>query len=306
MKKMILLSAMALVAAGASAQYSCDPTTETLLENGTPAKLWYIQLSETSINTLESKGTQLQNIAPDDVTRFLYIWEGTFVGGPSTNPAVGFEDGGYVSLEVTNVGWSGAGYCATGAGENLEGMSMENTRFHFAYCTNSTAPESVALLVLPGDGCEPAKVSVGKSAFNDNGVIMPLIAGEITDEWQGVDISFADLKKIWPGFAPANLNAYTGNYLSILAGGVPGTNICLDAIYFYNMTDTGVEGVAEDAALIITDKTINANGVNGIEVYDLAGRKVAATEGCVLGLNNLTNGIYVAKAGNAVQKFVVK
>lgn len=304
MKKFILLSAIGMIAATASAQYSCDPTTEALLENGTPSKMWYLTLSDTSIDELKNKGTEMIYLGPNENEgRNFWYWDGTFVNGPQKYPRVGMEDGGYVSLEVSGIAaWSGAGMTANGF--NLDGMN-DDTRFHCAYCTNTTAPQSVALIILDGTGSQPAKIAVGKTAYNDNGVIMPLVSGEITDEWQGVDISFGDLKKLWPSFAPNNLNSWSGNTLSILGGAVKGTNICLDAMYFYNMNGSSVEGVAEEAALVITENTVNSS-VAGIEVYDLAARKVAASNSTVLGINHLTAGIYVAKSGNSVKKFIVK
>ncbi len=316
MKKMILLSAMALVAAGASAQYTCDPTTEALLEQGTPSKMWYITLSDTSVDELTKKGTDMIYVGPSpEEGRNFWYWAG-WIAGPENNPRVGMEDGGYMSLTVTgDAGWSGGGVAingplstdAKGPGVNLEGLN-DDTRFHFAYCTNGTAPASVGLILLDdsANGSIPAKFSFGSIAFDVNGVIYPRIADTITDEWQGVDISFSDIKKLWPSFAPANLNAWGGNILSMLSGNIAQSNFCMDAIYLYNSTNSGVEGVAEDATIVITDNTINALGANGIEVYDLAGRKVAATEGTVLGLNNLTSGVYVAKTANTVKKFVVK
>ena len=308
MKKMILFSALAMMAASASAQYACDPTTEALLEKGAPSKVWYLTLSDTSIETLTKSGANMIYVGPDpNEGRNFWYWENTLIAGPETNPRVGFEDGGYVSLEVTNVGWSGAGMAIDAPGVNLDGLN-DNTRFHFAYCTNATAPASVALILLDQEakGSKPAKFSIGKAAFVDGGAPMPLVSGEITDEWQGVDLSIGDLKKLWPSFNPINLNAWDGNIFSVLAGGVAGTNICFDAMYFYNLGDANaVEGVAEEAALVITEKTVNSS-VAGIEVYNLAGAKVAASNGYALGIDALSAGVYVAKSGNSVKKFVVK
>ena len=47
-------------------------------------------------------------------------------------------------------------------------------------------------------------------------------------------------------------------------------------------------------------------GANGIQLYNIAGQLVKATEGTTLGLDNLAKGVYVAKAANKTRKIVVK
>lgn len=313
MKKTILLSAMAVAATMASAQYTCDPTTEALLQNGTPSKMWYITLGETSISELEKSGVKMEYIGPDaNAGRNFWYWAG-WTAGPETNPRVGFEDGGYISLTVTgDAGWSGGGIAINGPmsadkgpGVDFNGLD-DNTHFHFAFCTNGTAPSSVAMILLDdsANGSQPAKFSFGKEAFIDNGAVIPQVAGEITDEWQGVDITLGNLKKLWPIFSPNNLNAWGGNVLSMLSGNVAQTNFCLDAIYFYNLGDSGVKGINADATILIGKNTINAIGADGISVWDATGKLVKKTSGFTLGIDSLPGGLYIVKAGNTVKKIV--
>lgn len=313
MKRTILLSAAAVLAATGFAQYSCNPETSALLENGTPSKVWYITLSDTSVEDLTKAGSELVYVGPDaDAGRNFWYWNG-WVAGPETNPRVGMEDGSYISITVTGEGgWSGGGIAINGpksetpgAGVDLSALN-DDTHFHFAYCTNGTAPSSVAVILLDDEanGSKPAKVSYGESAFNDNGAIYPLISGKITDEWQGVDITIGQLKKLYPTFAPTNLDKWGGNILSMLGGAVPETNFCMDAIYFYNEAGAGVEGVeVEKTLIVVTENTVNA-GVNGIQVWNAAGELVAASNGSVCGIADLPAGLYIAKAGNSVKKFV--
>lgn len=320
MKKIVLLSAMAALAASASAQYNCNPETSALLEKGTPSKVWVISLADNSMADLTKAGSQIVEVGPNDENRFFWYWDG-WVAGPELNPRVGMEEGGYMSLTVTgNAGWSGGGIfiygpknadpTQIGPGVDLSAFN-DDTHFHFAYCTNGTAPASVGMILLDdgANGSDPAKFSFGTAAFDDNGVSYPLVSGAITDDWQGVDITFGDLKKLWPSFKPANLEAWGGNILSMLSGNIAESNFCLDAVYFYNMggsdvPDSGVKSVADNASIVITGKTINANGVKGLRVYNANGQLVAATNGTVLGTENLASGLYIVKAGNAVKKFV--
>lgn len=313
MKKFTFLSALAFTAIAANAQYSIDYKTMwdwDILDNN-PTKVAYLNLNDYWLNELSSKGVTVQNIAPNDETNFLYVWTETMSGGDSSYPGVGLLEGGYPSFIVNNVGWSGAGYFIS-SHPDLSWFN-ENTRFHIAYISRGVAPSSIAFII----GAENAgKISIGDEAFVDNGVPFPLVGPKAMDDWQGIDISFADIKKLFPGFDPTNMgeavdgtiqpmNAFQGNIFSFLAGGVEGQTFAFDTIYFYNTNESGVETLsAENLSFFITPNTINLNGGNGIELYDLSGKLVKKTAGCVLGISDLSKGVYVAKAGKLVKKIV--
>lgn len=309
MKKVTLLAMSALVALGASAQYSVDPTTKDVIAKN-PKTVEFIVLSENAQEQFKNAGATLQNWGPDDVNRFLYIWDDTMQGGDGSYPGVDMEEGDYPSLVVGSIGWSGAGYFITpGTGSSCE-MFNEDTRFHLAYMSpNANAPQSIALII--GDcnkevpGFTPAKVAVG-TAFNDGGTIFPTIGPAANDDWQGVDISFADLKKLWPEFNWVQSENFGGNAFSFLAGGVTGQGFAFDTVYFYNTGEAGIADAQVEVDFIVTDNTVNVNNGNGIVLYNLAGQVVKSTEGCVLGINNVQGGVYIARSGNKAQKVVVR
>ena len=203
MKKITLIAAGSLVALAAQAQYTVNPSTSVVLDKG-PKSVEFLVLSDAAQAEFKAKGASVSNWGPDDVNRFLYIWENTMVAGDGTYPAVDFEEVTYPSLVVGSVGWSGAGYFI--ASENTT-MLNDNTRFHCAYMSpNGNPPASIALIIGDGKNAEggsivssPAKVALG-AAFNDGGAIYPSIGPALNDDWQGVDISFADLKKFYPSF----------------------------------------------------------------------------------------------------------
>ncbi len=315
MKKSILLAALAVAAFGANAQYTAaDPAMQPVADQESNKIFDYIQLSEDCVNKLTAAGKTVNNWAPNDETRFLYVWDNTFNAGDSSYPGVGWDAenmnfDGYVALEVASVGWSGAGFNINkGAGVSTEHFS-DKTRFHLAYRTAGTAPASIGFILLNGDdiaktGC----IAVG-DAFNDNGNVYPAVGPKATEEWQAIDITLGDIKKLYPAFdIEANKAAsWTGNTLAFLAGAVTGSSLCLDAIYFYSPSAQGaVEGIAADAELVYTGRTINAAGAESIVVYDMAGNAVKAVNGSVAGVEDLPAGLYVAKAGNAVAKIVVR
>ena len=309
MKKITLIAAGSLMALAAQAQYTCDPTTADVAKQS-PKTVEYLVLSDGGVAELEAAGATCTYIGPDDVTRFFYIWDGTFAAGDGSYPAVDMEETTYLSLEVGSVGWSGGGYFVDGIDAS---MFDADTHFHVAYMSPSNnAPASIALIIADGDntGASPAKVAVGES-FNDGGAIYPTIGPKANDDWQGVDISFADLKKIYPSFAfegVADANAWKGNILSILGGGVAGQTLALDVVYFYNCGEAGIGSamVDNDVDFVVTNNTVNVNNGRGIALYNLAGQLVKSTEGSVLGIDNMQGGIYVARSGNKVQKVVVR
>ena len=69
--------------------------------------------------------------------------------------------------------------------------------------------------------------------------------------------------------------------------------------------ESGVNGVeAADAALYVEGNVVKVSAPATIEVYNVAGQKVAAANGTELTING--NGAYIVKAGNAVKKVVLK
>ena len=316
MKKFTLIAAAGVLALGAQAQYQVNPST-SVVKAQNPSTVDYIILSEGGIAELTNAGAKMTYIRPSaEEGRNLWYWAG-LAPGDESYPRVDMEEGGYASLTVTgDAGWSGGGFAidgpkseTVGTGVNLSHFD-DNTRFHLAYFTPSgNAPASIALIILDDgkNGSDPAKVALG-TAFDDNGVIFPTIGAKATDEWQGIDISLGDLKKTWPSFNLANKDAWGGNILSFLAGNVAGTTFAFDACYFYNAGEAGINDLVADSnvAFIVTDKTINVAGANGIKLYNIAGQLVKSTEGTTLGLDNLAKGIYVANAAGQSRKVVVK
>lgn len=311
MKKVTLLAMSALVALGASAQYTCNPVVGEVVSQN-PKTVEYLTLSDEAVATLTAAGAKCTYIGPSpDEGRNLWYWEDTFIAGDDSYPRVGQDEGGYVSVEVGTVGWSGAGFsCSTAEIKTGIDISMFNdeTRFHFAYMTpNGNAPASIAVIICDeGEtGNLPAKFAVG-TAFVDGAATYPTVGPKASDDWQGIDISFADLKKIYPAFAYKPVTNFGGNIMSFLGGGVTGTTLAFDAVYFYNTGEAGIADAQVEVDFIVTDNTVNVNNGNGIVLYNLAGQVVKSTEGCVLGINNVQGGVYIARSGNKAQKVVVR
>lgn len=310
--KKFTLAAAAMVALAAQAQspYQVNPSTSEVLKQSI-AEVKYITLSDGAVAEFTKAGAVCDYIGPDAAAgRNLWYWENTFVPSDESYPRVDEEEGGYISVEVGNVGWSGAGLAVSNTNALDLSSFNDNTHFHLAYFTpTDNAPESIALILLneTAINSQPAKISLG-GIYVDGGVGIPSVGEAANDDWQGIDLTFAQLKKLWPAFSPASLNAWYGNLLSFLGGAVPGKTFAFDAVYFYNTKEGGVETVAADfvAEFTVTANTVNVMGSTGIELYNLAGQLVKSTAGTTLGLTSLQPGVYVAKSGNKVQKIVVR
>ena len=306
MKKVTLFAAAAIAAVAAQAQdFNVNPSTSEVTKGGV-AQVDYIILSNDAIAELTAAGATVNSIGPDDVDRFLYYWDNTVVN-TAAPIGVDYAESEPLSLEVANPDWFGLGYCSVkeSAGMNISHFN-DNTIFHLAYKTpTNNGPESIVLTILDGEsdcGSKPAKVSLG-TALDGN----PSVGAKINDEWQGIELSLSDLKKLYPTFDLQSKNARKGNYLAISGGAAIGRTMAFDAVYFYNREAAGIDAVeAESVDFVVTANTVSVMGANGIELYNIAGQLVKATEGTTLGIDNLTNGVYVVKAANATHKIVVK
>ncbi|MDE6277472.1 MAG: hypothetical protein K2M06_05115 [Muribaculaceae bacterium] len=312
MKKITLLAATAALALSANAQYVTDNAgIQPVLDKGTKTIYAWVLHGET-VDEAKQAGVNVIDQMINDETRFLYIWENTFVRNEtSANPVgVDFKGDDHVAFTVGSVGWSGAGFYQDKSGMDLSGID-ENTRFHMGYCAMSNPVPSLGIVLLNSENegdmkAKPAHISVG-SAFNDNGAIYPPVGPAANDEWQAIDMSLGEIKKLFPEFVIPALPDFTGNYLAILGGGVQGQNIDLDAIYLYSTSEAGINGVEVDSAdIMVTGKTINASGAKSMVLYDLAGKEVKRANSSILGLNGVGAGLYIVKADNAVAKVLVK
>lgn len=285
MKKFTFIAALAAVALSAQAQYQVDPSAETVLAGGKKFNIDAVILSETTIKKFQEAGCKVNtSFMINDESTHWYWWAG-WDGGDSSYPGVDMHFDGYVSQVVTGTaGWSGGGLAVDSAANVSTENFTDATRFHMAV-RSSNAPQSLGVIVLDGGGwgSQPAKFSVGKSAFDDNGTVFPLLAG-LGEEWTGIDISFADLKKVWPSFDYKKVKVWSGNALAILSGNVAGTNFSIDAVYFYTpLEGDGIEGVDFDSAA-------------PAEYFNLQGMRV----------ENPSKGIFICRQGSKSSKVVLK
>lgn len=181
--------------------------------------------------TATKLGTKIKaDLRPDELTKFLYIWDNTFVAGTSTGPNFYGEVEPWTSLSVGTVGWSGAGFNVKD-GALLDKLAPITANPDKYYLHIGIKSKSTAVFVLALDGQSNAKFAIGPTSFNDNGTIIQPLADFTRDgEWQQIEIPMSTLKT-------SGLLYSTGmgekNVLWFLAGGTAGTAINLDAVFIY-------------------------------------------------------------------------
>jgi hypothetical protein len=299
---------------------SNDPLApDAIIANGTVKKVQYLLLDNASVSKFANAGATMDYIGPDSddasLGRNLWNWNNTYTSLASEGTGIGGHTDGFVSFAVSgSESWSGAGYNirSNNNGTTFAGVDTrewnDNTHFHLAYKTPGTAPESIALTIADGDevGSVAARVALG-AQMEDSGNVYASIAPAATSEWQGIDVTFAQLKQASSVFAPAKVANWYGNILSFLAGGVAGRSFAFDAVYFYNIDTTAVVSVSENTfEWNVTPNTINVLGAQGIQLYNVSGNLVRSTFGSTLGIDDLASGLYIARCGNSTRKIVIK
>lgn len=224
-------------------------------------------------------------IGPDEENgRNLWMWAG--FSFPTTSMANSFGvPGAYTSVMVTgDGGWSGLGYNVAAANPiDLSGITSEYT-FHIALSSESSEP--IDFYLTDGNGKE-AHLVFGEDAFGEN---EPIANFERDGEWYNIDIPMTYLEDNFGLSFKGAENYADKNLLCLLGGGVAGTTINYDAVFFYGPkgTDTAVKGV-------------NANAGNAEkEYYTIAGNKVSASYA------KANKGIYVVKQGDEAKKMIVE
>lgn len=216
------------------------------------------------------------NYNVDNTNYNFNLWEGTMTAStPSGVNSFGFDED-YSCVKVTgSAGWSGAGYAPAASTD----MSMVDDTYCLHFSMKSTQDAPFAIVVG-----EKAHFTIGSAPFADGNNLYATIGNIYRNgEWYSFDIPMSEIKKYGtPKFLKNG--AYTGNFLSVLAGGTAGVEVNIDGVFFYkpNKDATNVKAVETDGA----DAKV-------IGIFDLGGRKVE---------NMNAKGVYIVKTTQGVRK----
>lgn len=202
------------------------PSSESL--NG--SEYYVFQLDGISSEKIADK--IVADFRVDDATRFLYIWENTYAAGDATGKNFYGEAEGWVSLNVTTVGWSGFAYnCADLEALNKLAAIQANPQDYYLHIGIKSTSPAAHLFFLDGAGGTSAKFAIGGN-FVDNGTTYTNKADFTRDgEWNEIEICMKDAMDAGLVYS----DAFTAgiNTFGALSGGVGGTNLQLDAVFIY-------------------------------------------------------------------------
>ena len=298
LKRLLLFLAVMLCNISIQAQYitkALDENDESTFKWENASNFILFDVGEAEREAMEGKILADYNI--DDVTRHLYIWDGTYVGGDGSgmNSFGQLED--HIALTVANVGWSGFSMIKDG-GIDLS-MLDDTYVLHFAMKAKPTDFTS------HGFGFAQAKFTIGPNAFVDGSRVHKLL-GDIghDNEWYYVDIPFSVLRQcadngiVFPE-DKGGAAAYNDNHFWCLSGGVAGSELHLDNIFIYKDATIEYEIIGDlcywidletktamvvhdDSYYALTDVVIPATIEVDGETYTVTGVESGAFSGCNL------------------------
>lgn len=201
--------------------------TTTAQVKGT--KIWPIVLDAVTAEANASK--IVGDLRVDDTNNFLYIWAAgeTYAAGEGTGLNFHGNTEGYVALTVAAPqGWSGLGFClgeaSAAAAEQLRQAIVANPDKYFLHIAmKATTPGNHQFYTF-NDAV--TSFAVGTATIEKGQVI-----GDFTRDgsWAEFDVPMANFAA-----AMANLTFPTGgNIFCALSGAAVGSQLNLDAVYFY-------------------------------------------------------------------------
>ena len=175
------------------------------------------------------------DLRPNDVDRFLHVWpDGTsYSNGTAVGPNFFGEVEGWSTYIVGTLGWSGGGFNINSAANADVLASMkditDNPEDYYLHIGIKSKDNATHAIIL--DGQTSVKFAIGASGFVDGAVTYPALANFTRDgEWQRVEIPVKTLTDM--GLTYSNI-IKDPNVFAFLSGGVTGTTLDLDAVFFY-------------------------------------------------------------------------
>lgn len=190
--------------------------------------IWPVVLDGTTYAANESK--VVASFQPNDVDQFLYVWDATYTGVEATGKNYFGNNDGYTAMQVTNLGWAGAGYCLTADGNGWEAAKAlkeaivaDPDKYFLHIAMKATDNFSHCFYIF---GAESTKFVLGKTGVYDGAVYADF---ERDGAWHAFDIPMSRFAS-----ALANQAVEAGvNVFVVLTEGTQGAQLNLDAVYFY-------------------------------------------------------------------------
>lgn len=181
-------------------------------------------LDETSLASIDGK--VVADLRPNESTKFLYVWDNTYVAGTPVGPNFYGQLDGWTALVVNNVGWSGCGFFSAAASGGFDFTAIDATyTLHLGIKSQDTGVHSI---ILNDGGGNEYRAVLGNRSDGDG--VAPW--GDFTrnGEWQEVEIPMSYFLN--KGLTYRSTIA-EGNSIAFLSGGIQGTVLNVDALFIY-------------------------------------------------------------------------
>ena len=192
------------------------------------SQIWPIILD--GVTTEANAGKIVASFQPNDVDQFLYVWDGTYEAGSANGLNFHGNTEGYTALVVTSLGWAGAGFCLTDAGngwqaaEDLRAAIVANPDNYFLHMAIKSTDQGGHCFYIMGS--EATKFVLGASSVYDAPVYENF---ERDGGWHEFDIPMSRFAStLASSSCVAGVNVFVA-----LSEGVQGVQLNLDAVYFY-------------------------------------------------------------------------
>lgn len=222
--------------------------------------IWPVLLDDATLS--HSMSRVVNDFRAGQAENSLYVWENTYAAGQGGGLNFSGYSEEYLSLVVTDQGWSGAGFYAGGTAEwqgadRLRRWILTNPdKFFLHLAVKSSDSRSHSFSVLSND------TSAGFTLGQTPGYDRPVIGDFARDgEWHEFDIPMAQFVNALTNYA---IDA-PDNVFSIMSEGIQGTEISLDAVYFYSTAD--VNELNAPAVRIITTSEVSLDEYSVSPLY---------------------------------------
>ena len=191
-------------------------------------QLWPLILDEATATANESK--IVASFAPNDNTKWLYIWDGTYTANDNPTGRGFYNGDGYTALIVAGAGWSGCGFCLTETStewqdaEALRAAIVANPDDYYLHLAIKSTDNYAHCFYIFGS--EDTKFVLGSKSVYDGAVYSDFTRD---GAWQEFDIP---MSKYATALATAKCEAGVNAFVA-LTDGVAGAQLNLDAVYFY-------------------------------------------------------------------------
>ena len=183
---------------------------------------------------------QFVNIGDNGTSQNSYLWDNTFSYGDATGKNSFGVEGDYKALVVADKGWSGMGYNVDAEKGDLD-LSGINKDYKLHLALKASHNNPLLFTISDGSG-HTANLVFGQYGFDGKRAVADF---KRDGQWHSIDIPVSYLHHKF-GIDFSKDTDYSGNIMTLLAGGKEGLQVNFDAVYFYGPKDGKPDNYGDD------------------------------------------------------------